>query len=242
MWSGSPPPSNPTDRYLTTPMTTRKKAVALTTPRGTAVWPRLNSPDYKYDKAGKYSCKLRLKASDPAVQALKAQLEKMRDDFLAEEIERLKGEKKAALAMELKAGEVLKIERNSETGEETGYLLLNASMKASGVREKDGTTWTQKPSIFDAKGKALNNPPIINGGSEVKLSLDVDPFIMPTNKEAIVGIRLKAVQILKLVSGGARSFSDLGFSEEEGDEIEDGSTPFANEEPESAASSAHADL
>ncbi len=202
-------------------MATKKKTgVQKTTPRGPFVYPKLNAPDYKYDPAGKYTAKQRLLASDPAVQEFKALGEKLRDDFLASEVERLKADKKAALAMELKAGEFLKVERDQETGEETGYLLLNASMKASGTRE-DGSTWTQKPSIYDAKGNELKNPPFINGGTEGKLSVVLDPFLNNTTKEIQVSVRLLGAQILKLVSGGTRTFDGLGFQAEEGDEIED---------------------
>lgn len=194
--------------------------VKRTTPRGTFSWPRLNTPDTKFDAAGKYSCKLVLDGSDPVVQAFVAEMEKARDDFLAATVETLKSEKKAALAMELKAGEVIKIDRDQETGEETGKLIFMASMKASGTR-KDGSAWTQKPDIFDAKGKKLDRPPVISGGTEGKLSVEIEPFINQTSKQAVLSIRLKAAQILRLASGGARTFSDHGFEAEEGDELDD---------------------
>lgn len=201
-------------------MSKKKTGVQLTTPRGLAVYPQLNKPDYKYKKEGKYSAKLRLLESDPVVEEFFAKLEKMRDDFLAAEVERLKADKKAALAMELKAGDVRRQERDPETGEPTGYLLLTASMNASGTRE-DGSTWTQKPSIFDARGNQLANPPFISGGTEMKVSAIFDPYVDNKTKEVGIGIRLLGAQILKLVSGGVRTFSGLGFQAEEGDEIED---------------------
>lgn len=191
-----------------------------TSPRGTFSWPRLNSPDTKFDPAGKYSCKLVLDANDPVVQAFVANLEKIRDEFLAATIETLKAEKKAALAMELKAGDIVKIDRDQETGEETGKLIFMASMKASGTR-KDGSSWTQKPDIFDAKGKKLDRPPVISGGTEGKLSVEIEPFVNQTSKQVVLSVRLKAAQILRLSSGGARSFSDHGFEAEEGDELDD---------------------
>lgn len=204
-----------------------KKKTLITTPRGIASWPRLNSPDTKFDPRGKYSAKLRMRADDPQVQAFVAQLTDIRDTFLAETVEELKANKKAALALELKAGEVIKVERDQETGEETGYLIFMGSMYASGER-KDGSAWTQKPAIFSAKGPKLNNPPVISGGSELKLSVEVEPFVNQTSKQVVLSVRLKGVQILKLSTGGERSFSDLGFGVEEGDDIEDG-TAFSDE-------------
>jgi hypothetical protein len=204
-----------------------KKKTLITTPRGVASWPRLNTPDTKFDARGKYSAKLRLRADDPEVQAFVAKLTALRDDFLAETVADLKANKKAALALELKPGEIIKVERDQETGDETGYLIFMGSMYASGER-KDGSAWTQKPSIFSAKGVKLANPPVISGGSELKLSVEVEPFINQTSKLAVLSVRLKAVQVIKLSSGGERSFSDLGFAAEEGDDIEDG-TAFSDE-------------
>jgi hypothetical protein len=199
----------------------KSNKVKMTTPRGTASWPRLNTPDTKFDAAGKYSCKLVLRADDPQVQAFVAKLEKMRDDFLADTVAALKADKKAALAMELKAGDIIKVERDQETGEETGNLIFMASMKATGTR-KDGSSWSQKPTIFDARGKALERPPVISGGTELKLSVEVEPFINQTSKLAVLSTRLKAAQVIKLSSGGARSFDDHGFEvEEDGDALED---------------------
>lgn len=198
----------------------KKTGVQVTTPRGVGGYQHLNSPDYKWDAAGKYSSKLRLLAADPAVQAFKERGETMIREFLTKTVEELKAEKKAALAMELKPGEFLKVERDQESGEETGYLILSASMKAAGVRE-DGTKWSQQPSIYDAKGNELKNPPRISGGSELKLSVVLDPFVNNTTKEVQLSVRLLGAQVLKLVSGGQRDFSGLGFQAEEGDEIED---------------------
>lgn len=198
---------------------TKTYKVKRTTPRGTFSWPRLNTPDTKFDAGGKYSCKLVLDSTDPSVQSFVAELEKLRDEFLAATIETLKAEKKAALAMELKAGEVVKIDRDQETGAETGKLLFMASMRASGTR-KDGSSWTQKPDIFDAKGTKLDRPPVISGGTEGKLSVEVEPFVNQTSKQVVLSVRLKAAQVLRLSTGGARTFSDHGFGVEEGDEIE----------------------
>jgi hypothetical protein len=201
----------------------KKSGVTITTPKGVAVWPALNEPS-KYNK---YECKLRLPADDPEVQAFKARLEAIRDAHFDAEVERLKGEKKAAVAAELKKGDVLKVERDNETGAETGNYLLVTSMNAGGVVKNPnsprfGQPWSQKPDIFDASGKQLRNPPKIWGGSEVKLSIEVEGYTK-TDKTVVASVDLKAAQIIKLVtSNGQRDFGAYGFQPEEGDEIEDG--------------------
>lgn len=93
-----------------------------------------------------------------------------------------------------------------------------------------GQPWSQKPDIFDATGKQLKNPPEIWGGSELKLSVEVEGYTK-TDKTVIASIDLKAAQIIKLVKGGTRDASSYGFGREEGDEIEDGEDKpaFANE-------------
>lgn len=214
--------------------------IKTTTPKGIASWPRLNTPDTKFDPRGKYSAKLRLEAARPDVQAFVATLEKLRDDFMAETVAALRADKKAALALEIKAGDVIRVERDQETGDETGYLIFSASMYASGER-KDGSKWVQKPSIFSAKGVKLENPPVISGGSELKLSVELEPFINQTSKTVSVSVRLKGAQVIKLSSGGQRTFSDFGFEAEEGDDIEDG-TVFSDESAGGADTEEHPDL
>jgi len=198
----------------------KNNKTVITTPRGIAVWPNLNEPSKKYNK---YECKLRLLASDPKVQEFVSRLEKMRDDTYDAKVAELKAEKKAALALELKKGDVVKVERDLETGEETGYLIFAASLNAGGIVKngpRAGQPWSQKPDIFDAKGNKLKNPPRIWGGSELKLSVEAEGYVK-TDKTVVVSIDLRGAQILKLVTGGQRSFSDYGFQEEDGDEITD---------------------
>lgn len=203
----------------------------LVTPRGIANWPKLNEPDTKWDPDGKYTCKLVLDANDPEVQKFVAQLERIRDTFFDEQVEALKADKKMALARELKKADVIKIDFDQETGDETGKLIFGASMKAKGVR-KDGTPWSQKPTIFNAKGVELKAPPMISGGSTLKLSVEVSPFVNSTTKAVTLSVRLKAAQLIKLNSGGARSFSDHGFdTEDDGDDVGDyeGGSAFGDE-------------
>lgn len=215
-------------------------AIEMRSPRGISIYPKLNKPDTKFDPAGVYEVKLAMDGNDPQVQAFVRRLEKVRDDKFAELVKQLTAEKKAAKAKELKPGKVVTIEVNDETGDETGRVIFKAKMKATGVR-KDGTTWTQKPAIFDAKGTELKNPPSIGGGSELKLSVAVDAFLMETSKEVGLSIRLKAAQVLKLVQFGARDFAGYGFEAEDGDEIsdQDDTPPFDTDD---SGSAEHDDL
>lgn len=201
-------------------MADRKKTETVT-PKGTTVYPKLNEPDTKYNPKGSYETKLTFDdANAGPVQDFVALAEKVRDEFFDELVARLTAEKKGAAAKQLKKVDVLKAELDKETGEETGKVFIKAKMNATGER-KDGTKWSQKPIYFDARGKQLKNPPRIGGGSVVKLGVVIDPYVMESSKEVGVTLRLKAVQIISLVTGGQRSFESYGFEAEDGDEIED---------------------
>lgn len=207
-------------------MTKKRKLTEAITPKGIAVYPKLNEPDTKYKKEGSYETKLAFEdINDPAVQAFVAKVEKVRDEFFENKIAELKAEGKGAAARQLKKADILKPELDRETGDETGRYTIKASMKASGERQ-DGKKWTQKPQYFAASGAELKNPPTISGGSILKLGVAMDPYVIESSKEVGVTLRLKAVQIINLVSGGKRSFESFGFEAEEGDEIEDNDVEF----------------
>lgn len=221
-----------------------KKTLKLISPKGTAIYPKLNEPDTKFNVDGDYSVKLRFAVDDAAVLAFKAKGEALRDEFFKENYDALVADKKGARAKELKAVDFIKPETDPETGDETGFLILNAKMRAGGViknGKRAGQPWSQKPDYFNASGAALKNPPRIGGGSELKVSVELEPYLRETDKTIGCSVKLKAVQIITLREGGSRSASDYGFGAEEGDEIEDGSAPAAREDTGDAAPFAPSD-
>jgi len=140
-------------------------------------------------------------------------------NLLAEFVE----DKKAELLTEKKAGKVktLKVRdlfarELDEDGEETGHIVINAKMKASGVSKKDGKPWARTPKVFDSKGKKMSPVPFIFGGSELKVAVQAKAYYMAKDNEAGVAFYLEAVQVIKLVKGGDRDAKGYGFGEEEG--------------------------
>lgn len=202
-------------------MTVQKERIDIITPKGVAIYPKLNTPDTKFDAAGVYDTKLAFDGDDAEVQAFIAKAEELRDRFFDATVAQLTADKKAGKAKLLTKVPFLKPEMDDESGDETGRLILRAKMKASGVSKKTGKPWTMKPRYFSASGKPLQNPPRIGGGSELKLAVILEPYLKSDNNTVGVSARLEAVQIITLVSGGGRSFSSFGFAAEEGDEIED---------------------
>lgn len=193
-----------------------------TTPRGTAIWPRLNTPDTKYKAEGKYEAKIAIDADAPGLEAFMQKVNDLTDKHYDEVVQKLKDEGKDGIAAKVKKAYLIKPEEDEKTGEETGRMLLKASMTASGVSKKTGKPWSRRPDIFDGTGKQLKNPPQIGSGSILKLSVELFPYFNTKDKEVFVSFRLEGVQVIKLVSFGERDASAHGFgAEEDADEIED---------------------
>lgn len=207
--------------------------LTIITPKGIAIYPKLNTPSTKFNPAGVYECKLRI---DPAaedgmlgkkraawseiVEAIEAQ----QAEFLAETKKKLQtGDGKAkAKAKTLKAEEFGSADVDDD-GNETGLVVIKGKMVSSGTRKSDGKPWKRKPDLFDARGRKMDNDtaPLIFGGSELKLAIEAVPYYMP--KENVVGtsLYLNGAQVVKLVSGnGSRDAGSYGFGEEEGYEFE----------------------
>lgn len=168
------------------------------TPKGIFVYPCLTRPDTKFNPDGVYSVKLRLSAADaqPLIDEINAALEA--------KIEEVKKSGKVK-------GKIKRVDPSYVEDEESGDVTFNFKMKASGKRQ-DGSTFTQKPLLKKYDLTTLSPNTSIWGGSEGKVSYSLSPF--HTALGVGVSLRLKGVQVCKLVSGS----TDCGFEAEEGGE------------------------
>lgn len=198
------------------------------TPKGTAIYPKLDKPDTKFDADGVYEVKLKFDpaATDGVIGKTSAtwaeiveKAEAVRDEFLASTKKELAaGDGK----QKLKAKNITALDFGNEQdvdddGNETGLIVIKAKMKASGTSKKDGKPWTRKPTLFDAKGKPLPaNAPPIWGGSQLKVAAEAAPYYNAKDNVVGVTLRLNAVQVIELVSGQGRTASAFGFGEEDG--------------------------
>jgi len=180
----------------------------ITTPAGSANWAKLITPDTKFKADGEY--KVNLLIREDAAEALTSQLDKLVDIAFAKEVKR-NPKLKAKLSKRLPYQEVLDDEGN-ETGELEFKFKLNAVVNC-----KDGSSFSQKPALYDAKGKPLTGDINVGNGSKIKVAFEPVPYMMASTKQVSLSLRMKAVQIIDLqeyqVGGGAESY---GFSEEEG--------------------------
>ena len=168
-------------------------------PLGVAVYPYLHKPDTKFNPDGDYKTTLRIAKAD------------------AKDIIKLIDEAIVASTNHVKknGSKSVKTANPPYKTDENGDYLINFKLKAKVNNKKTGNSWTQKPALFDATGKPIAKDTIVWGGSEMKVSYELVPY-HTTLVGAGVSLRLKAAQILKLVSGEGAAASSYGFAKEEG--------------------------
>ncbi len=217
--------------------------LSIILPEGTAIYPKLNKPDTKFDADGVYETKQRLdfEASGGMVGRKAARLEDildalatMRDEFVEEK--RLELASKSDPKAKKKAREITVRDIGEpdldDDGNETGKLILKAKMKASGTA-KDGSRYTRQPKLFDAKNKPLDiKKTQIWGGSTLKVACTAVPYYAANDNVVGVTLYLEAVQVIDLVSGGGRDASAFGFGETDGyvGEEQSDDAPFGDPE------------
>lgn len=193
------------------------------TDTGVAIFPHLVEPDTQFNAEGEYKVKLRL-APDSELKSKGKSVggvQEFIDSMMEKALEKAKEENK---------GRIKEADAPYQIDEETGDLLVNFKLKARGTT-RDGKEFTQKPVLFDAKGKPTE-PEAVWGGSRIKVSFEIVPFYTKLIGAGVT-LRLKAVQIIELIQGGGASAENYGFGEEDGyeaDESEAESNGFASSE------------
>lgn len=169
-------------------------------PKGIFVYPWLTKPDTEYNAAGEYKLSLRVGAEEAAP------LMKLIDDAVAANLK----------AVEKDKGKKVKRVDPPYIVEDDGTVLFRFKMTASGKRKDSGEDWSQKPVLKDHKLSDLSDDVSIWGGTVGRVAFSIFPYFV-AGTGAGVKLRLKAVQVIKLVSGG----SDFGFDEEPGEDADE---------------------
>lgn len=199
----------------------KKQYESIVTPKGIAIYPHLIQPDTKYNALGDYKVSLSVSEDEsaPLIGKINA------------EIERLKLE--APKNKKLKLNEPPFTAELDDEGQETGRIIFKFKRKAK-VTLPDGKTLEFSPKLFDAEGSLAEGVESIWGGSELRVSADLIPYSMPTGSG--VSLRLKAVQIIKLVEGSGGSAGQFGFEATDGyvapkvEEVQEEVVAYADEE------------
>ena len=169
----------------------------ITTPKGKAVWPRIDTPDTKFDEDGVYSCKLHVSEAD--FKAFEALVKPKLDAAYKDECSR-QGKEKIRMA----ASSPLRI--NDE-----GDYEIYAKQKAK-VHTKSKGTLEFSITAVDSQGKKIDMPKI-GSGSTLKMAVEVNTWFVPSQGFGYT-LRLRAVQVLDLIEYGGGD-SSFGFGAEE---------------------------
>lgn len=208
-------------------MAETKKNPNFTTPKGIAVWPRLNEPDTKFDAKGVYSVKLQLSAADSA--DLRERIDTMAESALknAQKQEDEKAKEKKAKPKQAKEAD------KPYTENEDGSFNFNFKLKATWESKRLNKSGSQRPSLFDAKMQKIDPAKVkIGGGSTIRVNYEMSEFYVPA-VGAGVSLRLRAVQVLDLQQWSGGDAASYGFEAEEGFEGTEAGDEFAGAETES---------
>jgi hypothetical protein len=203
----------------------RNQYPSVITPKGTVAWASIDEPDFEYKDGGEFHIRVRFDPDD--LKEIEAIGQEILDEAFEAMSSELKKEKKGALLKKLHKRDVIQMETDRETGDETGYAIIRAG-KTFRVTPKNGKnagkTFEFTPDVFDARGKKLKKRPRVGSGSEVKISVKLMEYFVAKDGEMGIKFELEAVQIIKLIQGGSRDAASYGFAQEEGDAIEDEDT------------------
>ncbi len=236
----------------------KQKRIEIISERGTFKFPRLNEADYGTEKFpkpdGSFSTKLVMSRADAEafVNAPQKSLEgKSLADLHAaavaegeEAFSKLKKPQRDKLKS-VTITPLYAVEYDKDNDEvETGNVVFSVAMKHNVDEWKSGKKTGKKlkryPVIFDGKGKRMgklnqfgapitSTLPNIWGGTVGKVSFTPSAYFVEGQGMAGLSLQLNAVQIISLVSNGARSADSYGFGAEEGYEYEEPTATAAEE-------------
>lgn len=200
--------------------------------KGVLKYPRLNEADTKFKPTGEFSTKVVL--DNATGKAVIAVLKPMHEAafakeklILEEKLKEAKGESKGKLkkALEkLTIGELPVKPVFDDEGNETDQFEIAFKMNAKVKDRKskvEGALKDMRPKFFDASGTAIpfEQAPSVWGGTVARVSGYVSSYYAAAANTAGASLRLSAVQILKLVTGGGgNKAEDHGFGKEDDEE------------------------
>lgn len=180
------------------------KTVPITSPKGTAQWPKLSEPDFKFKAEGEYSINLLLNPAE--AEGFTEKVTGILQTYYKEQCATLR-------KSSLKMADLPWKNDTSKDGSETGLLRIKFSMKASWLNKDGSKGGERKPAIFDSKGGVFAGP--VGGGSTVRVAADINPWYSPA-LGCGVSLRLRAVQVLELrAPSGPTNSAAYGFTTEE---------------------------
>lgn len=182
----------------------------VTTPIGASLFTNVDKPDTKWKPEGEYRARILLNATEHA--EFLATLDQMALDSFEHECKTLK----PAMKKVSEVASPYAVEFDSE-GQETGNVIVSASLRAEYTDKKTGRTYTSVPAVFDSAYPKPNPVEreglVIGNGSLIRISMDPRSYYMPSSKKGGVSFRLRAIQVIELksYSGNADSYGFGGI-------------------------------
>jgi len=191
-------------------------AKAIISPKGTAIYPRLTSPDTKFDSDGTYHVKMKFDTDDEVVAKFIAQVDAWYDEAFEEAVTKSVEDEtyktEAVARKKVKRGDKPYTFVEDEEGDDTNEVIINFKMKAKAKNRKTGEEFELKPTIYGGQGKLEGKQiPNIYSGSVLRIAFT--PVKWFTKQlGASVKLRLEAAKIIELMSGGG---GDVDFGDDE---------------------------
>ena len=166
----------------------------FSTPPGIAVYPRLRTPDMKFDELGIYKADVAVPKAEAS--GLIKELQAIHKDHTG----------KPAKVSE----NTMFMDEVDDEGNETGNVIFKLRIKNR--LNKKGEVWDRKPKQFDAQLRPIDVNPW--GGSKMVVSFTV--YTWNAGDKKGVSLQPQGVQILELVTGTGASPEGMGFKAQEG--------------------------
>lgn len=186
----------------------------FTTPVGKATYPWLGKPDTKYNKGGEFKVTLELSPQDAA--GLVEQIDALVDARYEQQLKVAKPADKKKIVKQYPYEDVC-----DDEGDATGDIAFRFKMNHT-LTLKDDSIVKQSPALYDKYGKEITEG--IWGGSTMRVSFEPVPYYF--DKAIGCSLRLRAVQVINLVSGTGGDASAFGFDCEEAPEEEEEANDF----------------
>lgn len=190
---------------------------AFTSPIGTAVFPWITKADTRYNADGVFKTQLSVPFED--AQNFIAALEKARNDFIATLNPQQQQQYTAVPVYEDEysrpefpaeaTDEEKDAIRAAHTPEPTGNVLFKFKLnKKVTPRDPEKEAFTQEPVVVNAaEGAAVTEP--VYMGSTIRIKGQIAPYTNAMSKTAGITLRMKAVQVIDLVTGSGGSGSSF---------------------------------
>ena len=188
----------------------RTKHPQIVTPVGTAKYPKLNTPDTKFNDQGEYSCDLIVTKEEAEV--INTQLQPLFDAEYQSKLEETGKQK-------------LKLSDSPVREDDDGSWIIKTKLKdvLAGTYKSGDPRPAKSVAIYDSQGKPLGKDIIVRGGSKVKLAFRPRFWFVPALGFGM-SLDLLACQVIELSDGSLseKAAESFGFTEVEGGYVNGG--------------------